>query len=164
MASPHQGTLQLPQRALQLEEIMIERECLNLMTGYCTHLDRRESDAFLDLFTEDLVWARAHPPGLEYQGRDAMREYFAERPAVRLNYHLTLNPRVTVLGPDAAEGACMLLVVDGPASDGTVPVPMGGISLLGEYRDTYRRTPSGWKIARRELSRLVDRKVGIERF
>ena len=146
----------------ELEKLLIERECAALMTDYCTHLDARDSAAFLDLFVDDLVWARRHPPGLEYRGRAAMAEYFAVRPAERLNYHLVLNPRVTVLGPDEAQGVCMLLVVDGPAGDGTVPVPLGGITLLGEYRDTYRRMPQGWRIVRRELSRLIDKKAGVE--
>jgi hypothetical protein len=88
-----------------------------------------------------------------------MRGYFDERPADRLNYHLVLNPRVSVLGPDAAEGVCLLLVIDGPANDRAIPVPMGGVSLLGEYRDVYVRTSDGWRIARRELSRLIDRKA-----
>jgi ketosteroid isomerase-like protein len=146
----------------EMDTLLIERECLALMTAYCTHLDARDAEAFLDLFVEDLVWVRTHPPGLEYRGRDFMRQYFDERPAIRRNYHLVLNPRVTVLSPDAAEGVCMLLVVDGPAGDGGVPVPMGGVTLLGEYRDVYRRGPNGWRIARRELSRLVDKKVGHE--
>ncbi len=144
----------------EMETLLIERECLKLMTDYCTHLDARNCQAFLDLFVEDLVWARTHPPGLEYRGREFMRQYFEERPASRLNYHLVLNPRVTVLGPDAAEGVCMLLVIDGPAGKGTVPVPMGGVTLLGEYRDTYRRLADGWRISRRELSRLIDKKAG----
>lgn len=146
----------------ELETLLIERKCVCLMTAYCTHLDARDADAFLDLFTEDLVWARAQPPGLEYRGREAMRHFFDERAAVRRNYHLVLNPRVTVLGPDTAEGVSMLLVIDGPAGDGIIPVPMGGVSLLGEYRDSYVRQPDGWRIARRELSRLVDRKLGRE--
>jgi ketosteroid isomerase-like protein len=146
----------------EMEALLVERECLNLMTAYCTHLDARNAEAFLDLFVEDLVWARTQPPGLEYRGRESMRQYFEERPAVRLNYHVVLNPRVTVLGPDAAEGVCMLLVIDGPAGDGAVPVPMGGVTLLGEYRDVYRRVPGGWRIARRELSRLIDKKAGYE--
>jgi len=143
----------------QLDSLLIERECVGLMTAYCTHLDAGDADAFLDLFTDDLVWARTHPPGLEYRGRDAMRRYFDERPTLRRNYHLVLNPRVTVLGPDLAEGACLLLVIDGPAGSGAIPAPMGGVSLLGEYRDIYVRVSEGWRIARRELSRLIDRKV-----
>jgi ketosteroid isomerase-like protein len=129
------------------------------MTAYCTHLDARDADAFFDLFTEDMVWARTHPPGLEHRGKASMRGYFDERPADRLNYHLVLNPRVAVLGPDAAEGVCLLLVIDGSKNGGAIPVPMGGVSLLGEYRDVYVRTDDGWRIARRELSRLIDRKA-----
>jgi ketosteroid isomerase-like protein len=146
----------------EMETLLIERACLGLMTAYCTHLDARKAEAFLDLFVEDLVWVRTHPPGPVYRGRESMRIYFQERSALRRNYHLTLNPRVTVLSADAAEGVCMLLVVDGPAGDGGVPVPMGGVTLLGEYRDVYRRGPNGWRIARRELSRLLDKQVGHE--
>ncbi len=142
-----------------IEELLIERECLSLMTGYCTHLDARNADAFLDLFIDDFVWVRTHPPRLEYKGKAAMREYFNWRPAERLNFHLMLNPQITVHGPNDAEGVCYLLVIDGPARDGTVPVPMGGVTLLGEYRDIFQRLPEGWRIARRELKRLIDKKI-----
>ena len=34
-----------------------------------------------------------------------------------------------------------------------------GIELLVEYRDSFTRTADGWRIARREMTRVIDKKA-----
>jgi hypothetical protein len=142
-----------------LASLIIERECLRLMALYNHHIDAVDADAFVALFTEDAIWARAVPgPRLEVKGHDGLRALMGQLigQSDRLRKHLLTNAVVTVTGPDEAEGLCTGLAVYGPAGDRTLPVGLGGIELVGDYRDVYRRTPKGWRIASRELTKVID--------
>jgi hypothetical protein len=143
----------------EIEEMLIERECQKLMVDYNLYNDNLDIDGFLSLWTEDCIFAKIVPPPVfEAKGHDglraAMQQIILESP--RLRRHLLSNPKVTVLNADEAEGFCVGLAVFGPAGDRSLPVPLGGIELVGEYRDCYRRTSTGWKMSRRELTRIID--------
>ena len=140
-----------------LARLLIERDCLRLMTAYCTYLDNRDTDTFLDLFTPEATWIRIAPlPPIDLPGREAIRAFFDRRSTASVSRHLVINPVVDVIDADNAKGVSFGLVVRGPAGDGTLPVPMRGLELLVEYRDTFVRTAAGWKFARREMLRLID--------
>jgi hypothetical protein len=143
----------------EIEKLLIERECHKLMVNYNVHNDNLDIEGFVSLWTEDCVFAKVVPPPLfEAKGHDglraSMKHIIVDSP--RLRRHLLVNPQITVLNEDEAEGFCIGLAIFGPAGDRSLPVPVGGIELVGEYRDRYRRTPAGWKIARRELTRVID--------
>ena len=140
----------------ELTELLIERRCLQLMTAYNTHLDARDVPAFLALFAEDAVWARSNPPVIELAGHAAIAGFIARLPKGSVSRHLMLNPRVEVVDADNAVGVCFGLVVRGPEGDGSFPVPMRGVELLVEYRDRFQRFDTGWRITRREMTRLID--------
>lgn len=142
-----------------LEEMLIERECHKLMVRYNLYNDGLDVEGFVSLFTEDCVFAKVVPePRYEVHGHDglraSMKHIIINSP--RLRRHLLVNPQIIVLSEDEAEGFCLGLAIFGPAGDRTLPVPVGGIELVGEYHDRYRRTPQGWKIASRELTRVID--------
>lgn len=143
----------------ELDKMLIERECHRLMVDYNIYNDTLDIEAFLTLWTEDCVFSRVVPePVFEVSGhaglRAAMDQIIVH--SDRLRRHLLVNPRITVHGPDDAEGFCIGLAIYGPTGDRSLPVAMGGVELVGEYRDQYRRTSEGWKIARRELTRVID--------
>lgn len=139
-----------------LARLLIERACLRLMTAYCTHLDNRETEAFLDLYTPEATWIRTEPlPAIELAGREAIRGFVERRGADSYSKHLVINPVIDVIDADTAKGVSFGMVVRGPA-DGALPVPMRGLELLVEYRDSFVRTAAGWRFARREMSRLID--------
>ena len=140
-----------------IERLLIEQECIRLMTDYNIHLDNLDVEAFVNVFAEDAIWSRAVPaPRIELCGHDALRQFIDShmRPAPRLRRHMLANPRVAVRRSDEAEGFCIGLVVHGPKGD--LPVPMGGVELVAEYRDVFCRLPQGWRIVRRELTRVID--------
>ena len=139
-----------------IEAMLIERRCLQLMTAYNTHLDARDVPAFLALFTEDAVWARSNLPVIELAGHAAIAGFIARLPKGSVSRHLMLNPRVEVTDADNATGVCYGLVVRGPEGDGSLPVPMRGVELLVEYHDRFQRFDAGWRITRREMTRLID--------
>ncbi len=140
-----------------LTRLLIERECLRLMTAYCTHLDRFDVDTFLDLFTPEATWRRIAPlPVINQPGRESIRSFFNRRPTHSESRHLVINPVIDVIDADHAKGVSFGLVVRGPKGDGTLPVPMRGLELLVEYRDEFVRTPEGWRFAKREMLRLID--------
>ena len=135
--------------------LLIERACLRLMTDYCTHLDNRDVDAFLALYLPEASWRRVgQEPIIDLAGPDAIRGFIDRLSKATVSRHLVINPVVTVVDADNALGVCIGMVVRGPA--GKLPVPMRGLELLVEYRDIYKRTPAGWRIALREMTRLID--------
>lgn len=139
-----------------LTRLLIERDCLRLMTAYCTHLDNRDTEAFLDLYTPEATWIRTEPlPPIDLTGRERIRSFVERRGTDSYSKHLVINPVIDVIDENNAKGVSFGLVVRGPARD-SFPVPMRGLELLVEYRDTFVRTPDGWRFARREMSRLID--------
>src|SRR5690348_4388475 len=113
-----------------LARLLIERECLRLMTAYCTHLDSRDTDTFLELFLPGATWIRTTAPAIDLPGREAIRAFFNRRSTASVSRHLVVNPVVEVIDADHARGVSIGLVVRGPAGDGSYPVPMRGVELL----------------------------------
>lgn len=143
----------------EIDKLLIERECHKLMVDYNIYNDSLDIDAFLSLWTDDCVFSRVVPePVFQVSGHDGLRAAMNQVivGSDRLRRHLLVNPKITVRDTDSAEGFCIGLAIYGPAGDRSLPVAMGGVELVGEYRDQYRRTDKGWKIARRELTRVID--------
>ena len=142
-----------------LDRLLIEQDCLKLMHAYCVFLDDGDHEGFLSLFTPDAIWLQTSEPVTELRGHKGISRFLAHRPTDRLYRHMVQNPIITVNGPDEAHGFCIGLVVDGPNRPGQSPVPIFGVELVAEYRDTYRRDATGWHITRREMTRILDRKA-----
>lgn len=141
----------------EIERLLIESACLRLMTDYNIHLDNADDEKFLAVFSPDAVFRRVVPaPVVEFSGHDALRKSLDTiiRQSPRLRRHLLTNARVNVISADEAEGFCIGLCLYGPKAE--LPVPIGGIELVAEYRDRYRRFDDGWKIVEREITRLID--------
>lgn len=146
----------------EIERMLAERACMQLMVDYNLYIDSHQISAFLSLWTEDCTFARVVPkPGYEVHGHAGLQSAMGRIiiDADRVRRHLLANPKVEILGPDAATGFCIGLAVAGPEGKSALPVPLAGVELVGEYRDVYRRTPHGWKIARRELTRVIEGEV-----
>lgn len=134
----------------------IERECARLVMRSLRAFDEQDWTGYAELFTEDGVFVRANAPGEPLAGREAIRAALSERPASRLTRHLCTNLEIEVLDAQLARGFCYLLLYAGDASQPQAPDgrPADGVQRVGEYRDTFVRTPAGWRIGRRE-GRLV---------
>lgn len=132
------------------ERALIERACERLMFEYTHLLDHGEAARVADLFTVDGVM-KARDGTMS--GRDSIRQGYQARQdiAARMSRHVCTNALIDVLDRDTARGTVYLTLyrhdgVPGRATSLTQPP-----TLLGEYRDEFRRTPLGWKFHRREI-------------
>lgn len=117
---------------------------------YARGLDRFDPAEAASAFTDDAVWD-ATPVGLErFEGRQAILGFF-ERDAAAIadQFHVITNHVV-----DLSE--------DGETATGTNYVFSEGHTRSGAAfkaialnEDTYRRTPSGWRITARRISALT---------
>lgn len=127
-------------------------ELSDLVHRYALHVDAREWDRVAELFTEDGVLVSPEPPrtlepDVELRGRDDIRAAMTGLTrAVRTVHEVT--GEVYEETPDGARG-----VVRGVAHH-LMERDSGLVDLLWRlrYDDAYRRTPAGWRFARRELT------------
>lgn len=124
-----------------------EADCIRLTTAFAVHLDNRRYEAVADLFTADALY---NPRGVPYRGREQILGYLRGRPAARRSRHVVANQLVRVVDPRMATGECVLLyfVHEGPPAE-SVPAPLDGIELVGDYLDRFVLTDDGWRIAER---------------
>lgn len=139
-----------------IDKLLIRDECLRLMSSYCVHLDARAEASFLNLFTEDAVFAKTTAPTYEVKRRDGIRGTFRQRPESILSRHLMLNHLISVIDADHAEGAAVGMVVRGNRDRETWPMPIRGVELVLDYKMTFRRDPDSWRISRCDITRLLD--------
>jgi len=140
------------QRQEDLWNIAAERACERLLYEYCRRVDFGEAARIADLFTADGVWSGVE---LTLTGREEIRAWFERRQALerRVARHVCTNVMVTLDGRDRAH--CLSYLVnyrhdrrDGdPAGFPPSEVP----KFVGECRDELRRTPEGWRFARRHV-------------
>ncbi len=136
-----------------LAALLARDTCQQLMTAYCTHLDDRDEEAFISLFTDDVVFGVA---GRLTKGKQPIRESLRARPASLLSWHLMLNHRIELQGEDKAEGSAIGLVVRGNRDRDAWPMPIRGVELLMSYCMAFRRENDCWLIVRCETARRLD--------
>ncbi|MEL1249796.1 nuclear transport factor 2 family protein [Aurantiacibacter gilvus] len=133
----------LESRVLELEDqLAIQR----VITDYSAHLDARDYDGYVGLFTEDGVWANGNT---RREGQDEIREMltglFGEVPDDFVNtssFHQISNFEIDVEGDTASAKSRFIFVMRG---EGGAPTN----ELSGQYHDRLVRTEDGWKIAER---------------
>lgn len=116
--------------------------------------DARDTDAYIAVFAPDAVFEMFRPgavePELQHVGRDAIREWAAQRhqeidPASQSRANNT-GVVFEELTADRAKTHTMLLRTDiGP--EDRVP----RVTVSGAYDDEWRRLPEGWRLVRRTL-------------
>lgn len=120
----------------------ISEACITLVRQFCLVADAVDADAFALLFTEDGVFERGK---LRVEGREGLAKMAAARPAGMITRHLLTTSFVQPVDADTATGTHYCLVyVGGGEHDPTKPI-------VREYRDSYRRTAQGWRIAHRSV-------------
>jgi uncharacterized protein (TIGR02246 family) len=123
-----------------------ELEIRTVVARLAQYADDGDLDDYLDLFTEDAVW---NMPGAPRTGRADIRAGAEARRASgetgpgSHSRHMVTTMAVTLDGDDGVCDSYWLFYVD------TDSAPV--VKLCGAYRDTFRRAPSGWKLARRDV-------------
>lgn len=117
-----------------------------VITDYSAHLDARDYDGYVGLFTEDGVWANG---STRREGREEIRAMLTglfgevEPDFVNLSsFHQISNFEIDVDGDTAQAKSRFVFVMRG---EGGSPTP----ELSGQYHDRLVRVDGEWKIAER---------------
>ncbi|CAN5391603.1 nuclear transport factor 2 family protein [soil metagenome] len=125
---------------------------------YLRALDTKDWDDFADALTEDVVGDYGSSVGEEhhFSDRSSLVDYMrASLPANVITEHRVTHPEITVDG-DTATGSWYL--------QDRVIVADFDFMLIGAafYRDTYRRTSVGWKIASTGYKRTYEASMSLK--
>lgn len=130
---------------LTLEILLDEARIRRVLVRYALALDEHDWAALDDVFLAD---ATVGYQGIgDFHGRAAVVDVVRSAlSACGRTQHMLGNFRIRIDGDEA--GACCYVQA--------VHAGLGAwqgetMTVWGEYRDRLRRTPSGWRIARREL-------------
>lgn len=134
---------------LSVERMLAERACERIIVDFIHRLDLDEPSSVAELFTHDGVW---HWPfgDRRIEGREALRAYFASRPADRLSRRLMTNILVTVESEATARAVSYLTTyrVDGYSGGMIEPrLPTN----VGHYEDLFRKIDGAWFLATRTV-------------
>jgi SnoaL-like domain len=111
------------------------RAILALQAQFCQLCDLAKWAEMRELFTDDAV---LHVFGKDYTGKDAIMRFIERR---HLGKHMLSAPDIEFDGDEAR------VVVDHTF----YRYPDLALFGAGVYKDVLRRTPAGWKFARREI-------------
>ena len=124
---------------------------LEMIARYSYAWDEQDAEAYMALFAEDAIF-EVDPelpggPATHAHGREAIGAWARERMAARVvgvqTRHHQTGTLFEELSADEARTRTMLLT--------TRVGPNAGPSTTGVYYDEWRRTPDGWRFARRTL-------------
>ena len=121
-----------------------EDACRQLIMDYAWYRDHPDASAYAALFTED---AELSILGETFKGRGAIAPRLPASSGSTV--HLMSTIRITKVNDDSATGVSYVTVYTAPAGAG--PHTVSGYAAIGEYHDDFRRTDSGWQIAKRDL-------------
>ncbi len=138
---------------MDLQEIGDRLALRELVDRYASIPDDRDY-ALVDVtFTEDAV---LHAPEFRLEGRDAIREAMRGIERYEATLHCMHHHRVEIDGEDATgEVYCIANHIE-RTPEGVFKLDWGI-----RYRDRYRRTASGWRIANRELRRVWEQRAPL---
>ncbi|MGI4792566.1 MAG: nuclear transport factor 2 family protein [Janthinobacterium lividum] len=130
----------LEQRVQALEDreeiLKLKARYVNLNDGGWNGPTHTDPQGVADMFVEDGIWD-GRPNSGYAEGRDQIKALFEAFGAVPFIVHYVTNPIIDVDG-DAATGNWHALVTS------TMP-DQQAIWVLGIYKETYVRSPQGWK-------------------
>jgi len=129
------------------DRMTAELEIRNVLARLAHMADCGDPDAYAQLFAEDGSWY--HPHYGEVSGRSAIADGIRERfgrgsqgPGSHMRHVLTTQ-WVRVDDADHAFSQAYWLTLNGETS---------ALSNMGRYDDELRRTPDGWRLARRNIT------------
>lgn len=132
-----------------LDHLIAERACERLIVEFVRQLDLGEPGDVAELFTPDGVWEWAEGDR-RIEGRDALRAYFAGRPADRLSRRLCTNILVTLTSASTATASTYFTTFRVDGHTGGMLPPRLPVQV-GRYEDTFRKAEGRWLLAAREL-------------
>ena len=139
------------------DRVAAELEIRNVLARLAQLADRGETDAYVALLTDDVVWAMPANPTIglaasERRGREEIGRGQRERMAAGHQGpgSNTMHVVTTIAVDVATDGDWAVAESYFQYWGDTATAPE--IRNLGRYRDELRRTDEGWKLARRSIS------------
>ncbi len=134
-----------------LEEQSIELSCSKLCNQFAIFNDSGRYEQLAALFVEAGRYARPTDPENFVKGRIAIHAAFMSRPPDKVTRHLITNTVIDVTGSTTAKGICYITLYSGSTTN---PAEKFGFrantsQLIGEYRDDFVLTESGWRFSQR---------------
>ncbi|MEV5200658.1 nuclear transport factor 2 family protein [Streptomyces sp. NPDC053720] len=131
------------------DRLLAERACERLIIEFVHRLDLGDPGEVAELFVDDGVWEWTEGDR-RIQGRDALRSYFAGRPADRLSRRICTNILVTLTSEATATATTYFTTyrVDGHTS-GFAPSRIP--TQVGHYEDTFLKVNDLWRLRSRSL-------------
>jgi ketosteroid isomerase-like protein len=133
----------------------VRQPILDLIYAYSTTYDRNDMPGWLNLFTEDAVWAWYAGPDyqltLQLNGVQEMETFFAPRRAdleaqgIQPRHYQTNTVFLEMSGNTAKTRTYILITWKYDSA------PAAQIQFTGYYEDTFVKTPDGWKFKERVL-------------
>jgi uncharacterized protein (TIGR02246 family) len=134
-----------------LQTLLALEEIKRLKARYFRALDRKEWDAFAQVFTREAVM-EVPEAGMVQRGRDAIVASVSAALVGARTVHHGHMPEIELTGPDTARGTwAMSDYVEWPPSESG---ERRGLQGYGHYLEEYVREDGQWRIARLHLSRL----------
>ncbi|MFE2012654.1 nuclear transport factor 2 family protein [Streptomyces sp. NPDC059491] len=131
------------------DRLLAERACERLIVAFVHTLDLGDPGDVAGLFTEDGFWE--WPEGdRRIEGREALRSYFAGRPADRLSRRICSNILVDVTSESTATALTYFTTyrVDGHAGGFAPP---RAPTQVGHYVDAFLKVEGRWLLRSRSL-------------
>jgi 3-phenylpropionate/cinnamic acid dioxygenase small subunit len=141
-----------------IERVAAELEIRNVLARLAQLADTGDTDEYVSLLTDDVVWAMPPNPAIglaasERRGHDEIAAGQRERMAAgqqgpgsnTMHMVTTISVRFDDDSNESATAHSYFMFWSSTATDPT-------ITSIGRYEDTFRRTPSGWKLARRTIT------------
>ena len=137
-----------------LKRLLVERQITELIAKYSHMWDSKNASGLAELFSEDGVWDRwgpqAQKPDISIKGRDALRDWTANRfktaLADRQTRHYQTNTVFLEVTDDLVRTQTVFVVIQVPAAEKSPK-----LATTGTYEDEFRLTAAGWRIAHRVL-------------
>ncbi len=130
------------------DKMTIEWACDKIVQQFAQYLDFNQLDKLGNLFTDDGSYARPVDPSNPLIGRAAIVDAMKRRPP-RITRHLMTNVVIEVISENEAHGVSYCSFTGSTDVNGAAPVMADPKLFLAEFRDTFVRTNSGWKIKAR---------------
>jgi SnoaL-like domain len=131
---------------------IIEDECTKLSIAYARHVDFKEYDRFVLLFSEE---GELNVTGKTVRGRENLTRAMAARPENLHSRHVLTNIYIRVINEDQAVGISYLTLYrhigEGLKGNDSGPRIISGPAAIGHYEDRFVRTREGWRFASRVL-------------
>ena len=133
----------------RIQECDIELACQKVVRDYYYHVDRREFEKAVELFTPDVDW---NGGGVHLHGREELLEGLYGALGKSTIRHILTNTLVTVIDEDHAECRSyntLYATHDRAFEAGDNPIPLHGPTFIVDMAEELVRTDEGWRIAKR---------------